>query len=89
MRVIVSLICQPFFIIRATFVLHEWENCRRLYNFMMSKNMLMQIRRNSSMLFGEQAKAYWKSRNKEPITYNVDEIMNSTSLVHLDEHLTQ
>ncbi len=55
---------------------------------MMAQNMLMQIRRNSSMLFGDQAHAYWKSRNKEPITYNVDKIMNSTSLVHLDEHMT-
>ncbi|XP_071788506.1 monoacylglycerol lipase ABHD2-like [Asterias amurensis] len=81
-------VCQGYDITKATDVLHEWENCRRLYNFMMAQNMLMQIRRNSSMLFGDQARAYWRSRNKEPITYNVDKIMNSTSLVHLDEHLT-
>ncbi|XP_022106154.1 monoacylglycerol lipase ABHD2-like [Acanthaster planci] len=81
-------ICQGYDITKATYVLHEWENCRRLYNFMMAQNMLSEIRRNSGMLFGEQAKAYWRDRESDPIAYNIDQIMNSTSLVHLDEHLT-
>ncbi|XP_072020828.1 monoacylglycerol lipase ABHD2-like [Amphiura filiformis] len=73
---------------RATVTLHEWNDLRRVYNFLMTKNMMKTIRRNHDMLFGEQAKAYWKAHNLPPIIYDVEKILNSTSLVHLDEAFT-
>ena len=74
---------------RACVVLHQWEGMRRVYNFLMTQNMLKTIRRNLDMLVGEGALAYWKAKNQAPIKYDVDKILRATSLVHLDEHLSQ
>lgn len=74
---------------RASKVLHEWESMRRFYNFMMTQNMLRQLRQNFDMLFGEGAQTYWKNRSEAPPCYNVKKVFRSTSLVHLDEEMTR
>ncbi|XP_071825900.1 monoacylglycerol lipase ABHD2-like [Apostichopus japonicus] len=82
-------VCQGYDCTRALDVLHEWESGRRIYNFMMTLNMLKHIRRNLSMLVGEGAKQFWQKKGLEPIQYNVDKILGATSLCHIDEHLSR
>ncbi|XP_071498740.1 monoacylglycerol lipase ABHD2-like [Diadema antillarum] len=82
-------VCQGYDVTKASKVLHEWESMRRFYNFMMTLNMLRQLRRNFDMLFGEGAKLYWEGREETPPCYNVDKVFGATSLVHLDEELTR
>lgn len=82
-------VCQGYDCTRALDVLHEWESGRRIYNFMMTMNMLKHIRRNLNMLAGEGAKQFWQKNGLKPINYNVDKILSATSLCHIDEHLSR
>ncbi|XP_071943473.1 monoacylglycerol lipase ABHD2-like [Antedon mediterranea] len=82
-------ICQGYDITLAKDVLHEWDGFRRLYCFMMAENLKKYIRRNSHMLFGEGATAFRKKNGCADVSYDVEEIFKSTSLVHIDEHLNR
>ncbi|XP_041355828.1 monoacylglycerol lipase ABHD2-like isoform X2 [Gigantopelta aegis] len=74
-------ICQGYDVNQAKPLLMEWENLRRAYVFFMTENMKLLLRKNYSILFGEDAKKLYG-----PV--DVDKIFSSTSLVELDENFS-
>ncbi|XP_006825439.2 monoacylglycerol lipase ABHD2-like [Saccoglossus kowalevskii] len=82
-------LCQGYDCFLGKDFLHRWESLRRLYNFAMTENQKLVLKRNKDMLFGAGAKAYYLKEGKKPPEYDLENTFEATSLMHIDDSFTR